>query len=157
MPIFSLTWRPASSTRSTPLAECHSGSLASLTTPIAESKLGVALALYTEALLKELDATLTSEQGALIALSIAELRTRSAGVSDQTSAFSVLTKRLTGIAGREVAPTRTLELRTAAREETGLSFFPPVSSLMHAKRSGTTVFDDDAHRLRDADFVAIYW
>lgn len=122
-----------------------------------ESKLADALTRYTSALLNDLDATLTPEQQALVALGIAELKTRSATVSDQTSAFSVLAKRVFAMAGGKVVPARALELRTTAREEAGLSLFPPSSSLAQAKPNAPKDLGDDTPRLLDVDFVAIYW
>ena len=85
------------------------------------------------------------------------MKTRSASVSDQTSAFSLLTKRVLAMVGGEVAPARALALRTAAREEAGLSFFPPSSSLAQANPNAPKDLGKDAPRLLDVDLVAIYW
>lgn len=122
-----------------------------------ESKLADALTRYISAVLNDLDTTLTPEQETLVALSIAELKTRSASVSDQTSAFSLLTKRVLAMVGGEVAPARALALRTTAREEAGLSFFPPSSSLAQTNANAPKDLGEDAPRLLDVDLVAIYW
>lgn len=122
-----------------------------------ESKLADALTRYSSALLNDLGATLTPEQEALVTMSIAELKARSATVSDQTSAFSVLTKRVLTMTGGEVAQAKALDLRTAAREESGLSLFPPTTSLGHAAPTTPKSLDDRDPRLLDVDFVAVYW
>ncbi|HWV47999.1 MAG TPA: hypothetical protein VN035_00965 [Microbacterium sp.] len=122
-----------------------------------ESKLADALNRYSSALLNDLGATLTPEQEALITMSIAELKARSATVSDQTSAFSVLTKRVLTMTGGEVAQAKALDLRTAAREEAGLSLFPPTTALAHVAPTAPKSLGDSDPRLLDVDFVAIYW
>lgn len=96
-----------------------------------ESKLVDALTRYAAELLNELGTSVTADQERLLALSINELRTRSATVSDQTSAFSVLTKQILEMVGGEITPARALDLRTAAREEVGAFVLPS------DKRSGT--------------------
>jgi len=122
-----------------------------------ESKLADALTRYVSALLSDLGASLTPEQEALITLSIAELRTRSATVSDQTSAFSVLTKRVLAMSGGEVASAKALKLRSQAREEAGLSLFPPTRPLAQTVPAAPKAIADDDPWLLDVDIVAIYW
>ena len=122
-----------------------------------ESKLSDALTRYAAELQSELGTSLTADQERRVALSINELRTRSATVSDQTSAFSVLTKQILEMVGGEIAPARALDLRTAAREEAGLSFFPPTSSLAQTTSVTARELDKGDSRLLDVDFIAIYW
>lgn len=122
-----------------------------------ESKLADALTRYAATLMSELGTTPTADQETLVTLSIRELRTRSSTVSDQTSAFSVLTKRILELVGGEITSAKALDLRTAAREEVGLSFFPPTSPVTQTKSADLKELSDAEPRLLDVDFIAIYW
>ncbi len=122
-----------------------------------DAKLAAALSQYADSLLHEVGESLGPDQKEGVAQSIGELKMRSATVSDQTSAFSSLTKRVLGIVGGEVGPERALELRTAAREAVGLSLFPTSSSLNQVNLITPKPLGDQAPRLLDVEFVAIYW
>lgn len=134
---------------SKPVSSDNAGSL--------DLKLANALTCYKSALLNDLGVTLTPEQEERITLIIDDLKTRSVTVSDQTSAFSVLTKRVLEMTDGEVTPAKALDLRTAAREEAGLSFFPQKASSAQIAPTVHEKLEDDNPRLLDVDFVAIYW
>lgn len=120
-----------------------------------EMKLASALAFYKNSLLIEFGMTLNDAQEQLIATHIDDLKVRSATVSDQTSAFMQLTRRVVELVGGEIGSDRALELREVAREVSGLSLFPAVGALTQA--SPTPPPSENVARLLDVDFVAIYW
>ncbi len=122
-----------------------------------DTKLAAALSHYVNSLLREVGKSLESDQKEAVAQSIAELKTRSATVSDQTSAFSLLTKYVLELVGGEIESARALELRTAAREAVGLSLFPATSSLSQVIPTAPKLKEDDEPLLLDVEFVAIYW
>lgn len=124
-----------------------------------EAQLGSALALYRDSLLGEVGKTLNAAQEQAIAKSITELKGRAATASDQTGAFAQLTKQIFDLIGGEIDSARALELRTAAREASGLSFFPAAGGpgLSRATPTPQQPLGEDAPRLLDVDFVAIYW
>lgn len=122
-----------------------------------DAKLAAALSHYADSLLRQIGKSLESDQKRVVAQSIAELKTRSATVSDQTSAFSLLTKYLLEVVGGELDSARALELRTAAREAVGLSLFPTGSSLSQVAPAIPKPKGDDEPLLLDVEFVAIYW
>lgn len=124
---------------------------------VPDAQLAAALSFYVDSLLREVGKSLESDQKEAVARSIAELKTRSATVSDQTSAFSLLTKSVLEMVGGEVDSAPALELRTAAREAVGLSLFPAAGSLSQATLIPPNPLGDDAPRLLDVEFVAIYW
>jgi hypothetical protein len=123
----------------------------------AESKLGNALSTYAASLLAELGKPVDDAQGATIARRIRDLRSRASSVTDQRSAFAELTNELLGAVGGELDPERALELRNAAREASGLSFFPALAGNTEIVPSSTPSRPDEGCRLLDVDFVAIYW
>jgi hypothetical protein len=122
-----------------------------------DSKLDAALSHYVDSLLREIKKSPESDQTKAIAKRIKELKTRSATVSDQTSAFALLTKHVLELVGGEINSTRALELRSAAREAVGLSLFPTGNSLSQVKPTAPEPRGDDDPLLLDVEFVAIYW
>lgn len=122
-----------------------------------DAKLAAALSHYADSLLRQIGKSLESDQKKAVAQCIGELKTRSATVSDQTSAFSLLTKHVLEVVGGEIDAARALELRTAAREAVGLSLFPTASSLSQVTPATPKAKRGDEPLLLDVEFVAIYW
>ncbi|SHV67555.1 Uncharacterised protein [Mycobacteroides abscessus subsp. abscessus] len=122
-----------------------------------DAKLAAALLHYVDSLLHEVSWSLEPDQEEAVAQRIAELKSRSATVSDQTSAFSLITSFVLELVGGELDSARALELRTAAREAVGLSLFPASSSLSHAAPTAPEPKEGDEPLLLDVEFVAIYW
>lgn len=122
-----------------------------------DAKLAAALSHYADSLLRQIGKSLESDQKKAVAQCIGELKTRSATVSDQTSAFSLLTKHVLEVVGGEIDSARALELRTAAREALGLSLFPTASSLSQVTPATPKAKRGDEPLLLDVEFVAIYW
>lgn len=122
-----------------------------------DAKLAAALARYVDSLLEEVALSLGADQEEAVAKRIAELKSRSATVSDQTSAFSLLTVFVLGLVDGEIDSTRALELRTSAREAVGLSLFPASNSLSRVAPAAPKPKGGDEPLLLDVEFVAIYW
>lgn len=122
-----------------------------------DTKLAAALSRYVDSLLSEVGKSLESDQKEAVDQSIGELKTRSATVSDQTSAFAMLTKYALELVGGEIDSARALELRTAAREAVGLSLFPTANLLSQVTPTAPIPKGEDEPLLLDVEFVAIYW
>jgi len=122
-----------------------------------DAKLAAALSCYVDSLLHEVAQSLEPGQEEAVAQRIEELKSRSATVSDQTGAFSLLTNFVLELVGGELDSARALELRTAAREAVGLSLFPASNSLSHVAPTTPTPRGGEEPLLLDVEFVAIYW
>ena len=121
------------------------------------AKLALALGLYRDSLLVSLSKSLDATQKEDVDRRISELCLRSATVSDQTSAFTELTKLIVTSVGETIEPARALELRTAARDAVGLSLFPAKVTIGEPADTSPWTPTEDAPRLLDVEFVAIYW
>lgn len=123
-----------------------------------KSQLTSALHAYKTSVLSETKATLTPEQDAEVLSIILDASERVGSVSDQRSAFALVGQLLASTSKTDLDPTRDLELREAARTQSGLSLFPmiaaPPSSPSPAPLPPSSVVEP---RVLDVEVIAIYW
>jgi hypothetical protein len=128
------------------------------TISINELQLGEALRYYRDQFLALSDHVWSNEQNVELAGEISRLQTRAGTVSGQHSAFKVVHNILTAQLGLDISAESDSAMRARAREASGLSLFPAMSSETITIGGTTTASDDGPEpRLLDVEIVAIYW
>lgn len=125
---------------------------------INELALRHALYVYRDRFLGSCGTTLSADQDSRLTVEIEQLLPRASSTTGQRSAFQVIHDILTSYTGSTVDPTDDSLMRGQARDVSGLSLFPAMSS-------ATVTIGDDGPvegqappaRLLDVEVVAIYW
>lgn len=121
-----------------------------------EARLSLALRIYAEAVLADLGTELTPEQTQLLDMLVQRAKSSALTVSGQRLAFAEVTDRLMEFTGKRPEAHRALQLRELARQNSGLSLFPALTTTV-ATPAPDPVDEGIAPRLLDVDVVAIYW
>lgn len=122
------------------------------------TQLTSALLAYKASVLAETMLTLTPDEDADVFSAILEASERVGSVSDQRNAFALVGQALASAAKTQLDPIRDLELREAARIQSGLSMFPTLAA-PPASPAPTPLPPLPAvePRVLDVEVIAIYW
>jgi len=122
-----------------------------------EVNLGDALRHYKTAIEQISDDSLSLEQDLLVSNEINRLLPRAATATGQRSAFQIIHDMMIMHLKVEIDAERDSALRASAREESGLTLFPAMSSSTTTIGGAVITHDGPEPRLLDVEVVAIYW